>query len=90
MQLLILDPRDNVAIATQDLRSGQTALLDDREIAVLDDVPRGHKVALTALPIGADVLRYGEVIGATTAVITVGEHVHVHNLISKRIPGRRV
>lgn len=90
MQLLILDPRDNIAIAAQDLRPGERALLDDREILVRDDVPRGHKVALTALPAGTDVLRYGEVIGATTAAVAAGEHVHVHNLIGKRIPGRDV
>jgi len=90
VQLLILDSRDNIAIATRDLRSGQTAAIGDHTITVRDDVPRGHKIAQLAMPAGTDVLRYGEVIGATTTRVDIGEHVHVHNLISKRIPGRAV
>jgi hypothetical protein len=88
VQLLILDSRDNIAIATRDLGSGQTAAFGDQALTVRDDVPRGHKVALLAMPPGTDVLRYGEVIGATTTAVEAGEHVHIHNLISKRIPGR--
>jgi altronate hydrolase len=50
---------------------------------VLDEggpVPRGHKVALRDIPQGAPVRKYGQVIGAASAPITAGEHVHTHNL----------
>jgi altronate hydrolase len=89
MQLLLLDPRDNVAIATTDLHACETLTVADRVVRVRDDIPQGHKVALEAMPTGTDVVRYGEVIGQTTTSVAVGAHVHVHNLISKRIPGRQ-
>jgi len=89
MQLLLLDPRDNVAIATKDIHAGETLTVADRVVSVRDDIPQGHKVALEAMPTGTDVLRYGEVIGETTCAVAVGDHVHVQNLISKRIPGRQ-
>jgi hypothetical protein len=88
VQLLILDDRDNVAIATVDLHTGDRATVAGTSLVLRDNVMRGHKVALRPLPAGTDVLRYGEVIGASTADIEIGEHVHVHNLISKRLPGR--
>ncbi|MBO0802880.1 MAG: altronate dehydratase [Nocardiopsaceae bacterium] len=50
---------------------------------VLDEggpVPRGHKVALRDVAEGAPVRKYGQVIGAASAPIAAGDHVHVHNL----------
>jgi len=87
VQLITLDARDNIAIAIADLHVGDVVTLGAASIRILNDVPRGHKVALESLASGSDVLRYGEIIGATTKDVTVGEHVHVHNLISKRLPG---
>lgn len=87
MNLVILDRRDNVATAAVDLKAGGTATAEDLAVQVKADIPRGHKIALQDIANGADVIRYGEVIGAATAGITVGEHVHTHNLVSKRIPG---
>jgi len=37
-------------------------------------------VALTAIPYGEPVLRYGEEIGLANAAIAPGQHVHTHNL----------
>lgn len=87
MRLVILDPHDNVATAADDLKAGGVATVGDTSVEVRDDIPRGHKIALRSITQGADIIRYGEIIGAATADITVGEHVHVQNLISKRIPG---
>jgi altronate dehydratase len=44
----------------------------------------GHKFALQDIEKGADVVKYGEPIGQTTARIARGEHVHVHNVVSHR------
>ena len=87
MQLITLDVRDNIAIATADLHVGEVVTLGAVSLTIRDDVPRGHKVALASLALGADVIRYGEIIGATTKDVGVGDHVHVHNLVSKRLPG---
>ncbi|HEV3382067.1 MAG TPA: altronate dehydratase family protein [Trebonia sp.] len=50
---------------------------------ILDEggpVPRGHKIALRDIANGAPVHKYGQVIGAASAPITAGDHVHTQNL----------
>ncbi|WP_419229120.1 UxaA family hydrolase [Gordonia sp. CPCC 205515] len=88
VRLLLLDQRDNIAVAIADLHAGDVASLDRDEITLRNDVARGHKVALRRLAVGDDIIRYGEAVGAASAAIEVGEHVHVHNVLSKRLPGR--
>ncbi|MEK7271217.1 MAG: UxaA family hydrolase [Planctomycetota bacterium] len=56
----------------------------DASAKVLQDIPLGHKFALKDLPSGATVIKYGIDIGKTVAPIKAGEHVHVHNLKTKR------
>ena len=55
---------------------------DDVGVVLADGgpVPRGHKVALRDVAEGAPVRKYGQVIGAATAPIAAGDHVHTHNL----------
>jgi (2R)-sulfolactate sulfo-lyase subunit alpha len=59
---------------------------EDRTITikVLDDVPIGHKVALGNLAVGEGVIKYGVDIGKVIAAVKKGEHVHVHNLKTRR------
>jgi (2R)-sulfolactate sulfo-lyase subunit alpha len=51
---------------------------------VKQDVPIGHKVALTDLKEGDTIVKYGEDIGRVITPLATGEHVHVHNLKTKR------
>jgi altronate dehydratase small subunit len=85
--LLLLDERDTVAVATRDLVAGEVVKLRRQSIEVRDPIPFGHKVALERMPSGTTVTKYGEVIGITTADIDRGEHAHVHNVVSARLPG---
>lgn len=48
------------------------------------DVPIGHKIALADISKGDTVWKYGHDIGKAVADISKGEHVHVHNLKTKR------
>ena len=73
-----LHPSDNVVVATARLAKGTT--LPEESVAILDDVPFGHKVAIAAIPAGAAVCKYGQVIGIATEAIAPGRHVHTHNL----------
>jgi altronate hydrolase len=75
-RVLHLGADDDVAIALEPLPRGATV---DHVLAV-DDVPRGHKIALRDLPAGSLVHKYGHVIGMTSAPVRAGEHVHTHNL----------
>ena len=73
-----LHQNDDVVIARQQLVSG-TALLDE-SVKVSGLVPPGHKVATHAIPAGAPVKRYNQIIGFAKRAIAPGEHVHLHNL----------
>jgi (2R)-sulfolactate sulfo-lyase subunit alpha len=48
------------------------------------DVPLGHKVAMRDMAAGKDVIEYGRPIGRTAQAVARGEHVHTHNLKTKR------
>jgi (2R)-sulfolactate sulfo-lyase subunit alpha len=59
---------------------------EDRTVVVkvLDDIPIGHKVALRDMAVGEGAIKYGVDIGKVVAAVRKGEHVHVHNLKTRR------
>lgn len=67
-----LDPSDNVVTAIRPLRAG--------EEGAAAPIPRGHKMATEAIPRGAPVLKYAQLIGYAAEDIAPGAHVHDHNL----------
>lgn len=83
-----LAPEDHVGVARRDLVPGETVDLGTGPITVCDPVPAGHKLALCALPAGAQVLKYGQAIGVATRELRPGEHVHVHNLAAIDTPAQ--
>jgi Altronate dehydratase len=89
--LLVHDKRDNVGVVVvEGLKAGTEMLCVVTEdnssftLKVIDDVPIGHKVALTDLKVGDTAIKYGEDIGRIVADVAKGGHVHVHNLKTKR------
>jgi (2R)-sulfolactate sulfo-lyase subunit alpha len=89
--LLVHDRRDNVGVVVvENLAAGADLLCvvteDNSEFRCIlkQDVPIGHKVALQNLNPGDPVIKYGHDIGRVIAVIRSGEHVHTHNLKTKR------
>jgi len=53
-------------------------------VTLTNDIPYGHKIALTDIPKGEAIVKYGEQIGIATTDIRAGQHVHVHNVESTR------
>ncbi|MEL6947496.1 MAG: UxaA family hydrolase [Pseudomonadota bacterium] len=53
-------------------------------LTALHDVPIGHKVALKDIKTGDTAIKYGEDIGKFVGDVSQGEHVHTHNLKTKR------
>tara|TARA_B100001121_G_scaffold233340_1_gene206816 strand:+ start:27 stop:215 length:189 start_codon:yes stop_codon:yes gene_type:complete len=49
-----------------------------------NEVPLGHKVALADLNEGDTIIKYGHDIGKVVKPIKKGEHVHVHNVKTKK------
>jgi altronate dehydratase small subunit len=90
---VVIDEGDNVATAIDDIQPGETLTIEvgGRELAITaaELIRFGHKLALKPLPERSDVIKYNEVIGTTTRDIGVGEHVHVHNVVSNRANAQR-
>lgn len=84
-------PADNVAVALRALGPDETPAIADRSPAPLlrGCVPLGHKFALAAIPLGAPVVKFGQIIGHATADIEPGAHVHLHNLVGVLAQGDR-
>lgn len=87
---LVHNGRDNVGVAVVDIEAGKElagAVMGDGnapKVKALQPIPLGHKIALKDFNPGDTVIKYGEDIGKVIAPIRTGEHVHVHNLKTKR------
>ena len=88
---LVHTPKDNVGVVVvEGLKAGTEMLGVITEtdttltLAAKHDIPIGHKVALADLQSGDTVIKYGADIGRMVAGAAPGEHVHVHNLKTKR------
>ncbi len=88
---LVHSPKDNVGVVVvEGLKAGTdmlgviTEVDKTAHVTAKHDIPIGHKVALKDLKKGDTVMKYGEDIGKMVADAKKGEHVHVHNLKTKR------
>ncbi len=81
---LKIEAKDNVAVALRALSKGTSVSSGSERVTLVDDIPAYHKFAVHAIAKGAGVVKYGERIGDATADIAPGEHVHVHNVMSRR------
>ena len=90
IQFLVHEKRDTVGVAVVDVKAGQALegrSLDTNEVVkakALMDIPLGHKIALKDFKPGDSVTKYGCDIGKVVEPIKTGEHVHVHNVKTKR------
>ena len=89
--LLVHENKDTVGVVVvEGLKSGAdmlcvvTADNSSFNLTAKSDVPIGHKVALTDIKSGDTVWKYGQDIGVAKADIAKGEHVHIHNIKTKR------
>jgi len=82
--VIVISAADNVATALETLEPGREIQYNGAAVTVRESIPRGHKVALTAVAAGASIVKYGSSIGIATADIAPGAHVHTHNVSSER------
>lgn len=85
---LRINSNDNVVIATACVAKGEQVIIkgvSEQPLVAAENVEAGHKIALTPIPSGGKVFRYGEPILEATRAIARGEWVHVHN--TQPIPG---
>ncbi len=83
--ILIIHPRDNVAVALRTLSVGELAVAKGIEgFRTSEEIPASHKIALRDISNGEEIIKYGEIVAVSTRNIKKGEWVHTHNLESKR------
>lgn len=83
-KLLILNPNDNVAVATVDLPAQTVVEVNGKKIVISDNTPVGNKVALTDLNSGANIIKFGQPIGHLTTSVTAGALINKQNLITNQ------
>jgi altronate dehydratase small subunit len=88
---LMMNTEDNVATALEQLEGGVPAMVIlpsqevFKELIPQKAIPSGHKLAVKGIKKGDQVLKYGQIIGNATQDIGLGDHVHVHNVMSNRM-----
>ena len=91
IHFVVHDEGDSVGVVVvEDVKSGDQMIgwvMDqDKDISfqAASDIPIGHKLAIKPLKEGDTVIKYGVDIGRVVSDIGQGEHVHVHNIKTKR------
>jgi len=90
IQFLVHDTADTVGVAVVDIGAGTDCtgrdLSTNKPVTAksTQDIPLGHKLALKDFAVGDTVIKYGCEIGKVVQPIKAGQHVHVHNVKTKR------
>jgi len=91
IHFVLHDARDTVAVVVvEGVKAGMALngwIMDEDKMIGLQarqDIPIGHKVALTDMSPGDTVIKYGIDMGRVVAPIAAGQHAHVHNIKTKR------
>lgn len=91
IDFVVHDDGDSVGVVViEGVEAGQklTGWIMDQsktiEFEVKNDIPIGHKLAIRDLAVDDSVIKYGEDIGRVVSAIKQGEHLHVHNVKTKR------
>jgi altronate hydrolase len=79
-RVLKLDPRDNVLIALANLSNGEEVAFAAHSLRLVSDVPAKHKFATEDLPVGANIIMYGVLVGDATEPIRKGELLTTRNV----------
>ena len=89
--IIIHDEKDNVGVVviekiTQKQDCSCWFMENDKTVNIqsLNDIPLGHKIAMVDFHEGDTIIKYGHDIGKVVKSIKKGEHVHVHNVKTKK------
>ena len=75
-----INPKDNVVVALHPIAKGTVFQDGGVSVTAVTDIPQGHKMTLTALNPGDQVIKYGFSIGHATQSVGAGEWIHTHNM----------
>ena len=80
MKTIKIHPSDNVAVILEDIVKGELVTVEGFSVTAVEDIARGHKIALKKIEEGTPIVKYGNEIAIATRDIEVGEWVHTHNV----------
>lgn len=80
MAILVIHERDNVAVTISDIKKGEKVTYGALELTALEDIDKGHKIALRDIEAGENVIKYGFAIGKTNTPVKAGQWLHTHNV----------
>ena len=90
-EIIIHDEKDNVGVVviekiTPKQECSCWIMENDKTVKItsINEIPLGHKIALQDLREGDTILKYGHDIGKVIKSIKKGDHVHVHNVKTKK------
>ncbi len=90
LHFLVHGKDDNVAVAVVDVKKGKGLLCmnmntqERYEVEAKTDIPLGHKIAMKDFSVNDTIIKYDNDIGKVVAAIKKGEHVHTHNVKTKK------
>jgi hypothetical protein len=85
-KFISLDDKDNVYIVIQKMEKGESLLINGRTVTVPAIIEVGHKIAKLDITAGDKIIKYGVPIGSASTDISIGSHIHLHNMKSDYIP----
>lgn len=92
-RVLLAAKGDTVGSALDDIEPGDrvscVSSWGETQAEARERVPFGFKMAVVSIPVGGDILKYGEVIGRASRAIAAGDCVHIHNVEGRRGRGDR-
>ncbi len=77
---LKINPADSVVVCLQPKKKGDIIEIDGKQITVNQDTPAGHKVLITDIKEGEDIIKYGYPIGHARQNLKAGDWVNENNL----------
>ncbi len=75
-----INPADSVVVCLQPMKKNEQIEIDGKIITLNQDVPAGHKVLLTDVKQGADIIKYGYPIGHAKQDLKAGDWINENNL----------
>lgn len=78
-KVMHIHPKDNVLVALQDLKAGETILFNDTEYRLQEDIPAKHKFFMNEMQRGDEIFMYGVLVGKAQHLIPQGSRMTTDN-----------
>jgi altronate hydrolase len=80
IKVIKIHPKDNLIVALENLKKGETIELEQAQISLIEDIKQKHKFALQEIEKGDPLLMYGVKVGVANQNISKGSAVTTQNM----------